>query len=116
MAHPFPTWSSYFLKDFSRTFDVQKSVPLKAIFFLEQSLTDEAIRISQGRSALLISGFSAPICKQAWRGFPDRDILQIKEKLLNNVIKLAKTIPAWTLQFSLTGKFWEAIEKAIENV
>jgi len=36
-AHPFPTWSDYLLKHSEKTIDVQYSIPIHGIFFLEQS-------------------------------------------------------------------------------
>jgi SynChlorMet cassette protein ScmC len=115
-VHPFPTWSRVFLPENEETWDIQKKVQLKAIFFLEQSPTDEAIPIGKGQSAMLIGKFSAPILSQTLQSMPNQESVKSKIQILDNAINIAKTIPAFTLQFSLTGKFWEVIEKTIENI
>ena len=55
LAHPFPTWSDYIFQRSERTWDVQRHVPLSAIFFLEQSETDEVVRIGEGQAYRYLS-------------------------------------------------------------
>jgi SynChlorMet cassette protein ScmC len=43
-AHPFPTWGDYLLRRKESTWNVQHSVPLCGVFFLEQSDADEAFQ------------------------------------------------------------------------
>jgi hypothetical protein len=50
------------------------------------------------------------------QSMPNQESVKSKIQILDNAINIAKTIPAFTLQFSLTGKFWEVIEKTIENI
>jgi SynChlorMet cassette protein ScmC len=114
-AHPFPTWSEYLGKRSGRTWDVQHSVPVAAVFFLKQSEDDEAMSLGQGQTAMLM-GESAG---QVYRRFLARLDLQVQAsfrgQLFENACAMAKRIPAFRLQVSLNGRFWEEIEKVLEG-
>jgi SynChlorMet cassette protein ScmC len=115
-VHPFPTWSRVFVPENEETWDIQKNVQLKSIFFLEQSQTDEAIPMGKGQSAMLIGKFSAPILSQTLRSMPNQESAKSKMQIIDNAINIARSIPAFKLKISLDGNFWEVIEKSIENV
>jgi SynChlorMet cassette protein ScmC len=110
-AHPWPTWSTFMFGGTGGSWDVQYSVPLTAIFFLAQSEIDIATPLGQGKSTCLLSETS----EQAWQGLSfDLDI-QLKRAFnlqrFENICDLVKVKPAYLLQFSKNGKFWEEIEK-----
>jgi SynChlorMet cassette protein ScmC len=112
-AHPFPTWSNYLYDRQKQSWNVQRHVPLAAICFLEQSETDEVIPIGQGQAGILINKSASEVCHKLWRGLnPEEEIVQ-KKNLFENACALAKSVPAFTLRASLTGRFWEEIEKVI---
>jgi len=66
-VHPFPTWSDYIQKRAKNIWDVQGSVPLSAIFFLEQSEKDEVIPLSKEQSAILMTKSSKQAYDRSWR-------------------------------------------------
>jgi SynChlorMet cassette protein ScmC len=113
-VHPFPTWSDYLFKRAENKWDVQYSVPLSAIFFIEQSPYDEVIPLSIPESAMLITESSA----QTWNRFFScmaRELqIKISQEIFNNAFNIAKSIPAFRLRVSLIGQFWEKIEKIID--
>ena len=115
-AHPFPTWSDYLCKRSEDRWNVAHSVPLRAIFFIEQSETDEVIRIeTQAESAILINKSAA----EAYQKFLGR--LERERKwnaatmVFDNACKMAKTVPTYKLRISLTGRFWEKMEEVINS-
>lgn len=113
MAHPFPTWSEHLLNRSNTTWNVQRSVPLKALFFLEQSKTDEVIPIGSGEASVLINQYTPGICTLKWNDTtPDRENT-LRKKRFENACNLAKTVPAFLLRLTLTGCFWEEIEKVL---
>jgi SynChlorMet cassette protein ScmC len=110
-AHPFPTWSDYLWKRSERTWNVQQFLPLAAIFFLEQADTDEAIPIGQGQAATFINQLAMDICQRNWRHLDRKEETVQRKQFFENACQLAKAAPAFILRITLTGRFWEEIEK-----
>jgi SynChlorMet cassette protein ScmC len=113
-VHPFPTWSNYIWKTASYTWNVQYSVPLHAIFFLEQSKTDEVIPLRIGKAASYVNESSVQVCQKFWANTDNESKIRFRTALFNNACDVAKNIPAFRLCASLHGKFWEEIEKVIQ--
>ncbi|MFC1488550.1 SynChlorMet cassette protein ScmC [Thermodesulfobacteriota bacterium] len=112
-AHPFPTWSDYLLKRSEKTWDVQYSVPLSGIFFLEQSETDHASLLGEGKAAVLITESAMQICNKFWTVFDKANQRLLSKGLFDNACEMAKQIPAYRLKVSLHGRFWEKIEQIL---
>jgi SynChlorMet cassette protein ScmC len=113
LVHPFPTWSTYIWKTSSNTWNVQYSVPLRAIFFLEQSETDEVIPLTMGESVIYINESSVQVCQKFWGSMDNENKIRFRTVIFNNACEIAKNIPAFRLCATLHGKFWEEIEKVI---
>jgi SynChlorMet cassette protein ScmC len=112
-AHPFPTWSDCLLNRAKKTWNIQHSVPLCGVFFLEQSETDKVIPVGEGCAAVLMNEASAEVCKKFWRRV-DRDTQwEFKRVLFNNACEMAKAVPSFYLHVSLRGKFWEKMTEAL---
>jgi SynChlorMet cassette protein ScmC len=113
-VHPLPTWSDYHCNRKESTFNIQSSLPLKAIFFLEQADEDQIIPIESETAALEI--FDS--IKQSWTMYWHRmDNDKKKERqlqALDNSISLAKSIPCYRLRATLHGQFWKEIEKELQ--
>ena len=112
-AHPFPTWSDYLLRRPEKTWDVQYSVPLGGVFFLEQSDTDETIALGRGKAAALMIESVAQVYTKYWRKANKAIQRKLRGQLFDNACRLANRIPAFTLRASLNGRFWEKIEQAL---
>ena len=113
-AHPFPTWSDYLWKRRAETWNTHYSATLLAVFFLEQSETDEVVPIGKGEAAFLMSESAFQVCKKFFRKENIEDQREFKGKLFSNACAIAKMVPAFRLNISLHGTFWKEIEKAIE--
>jgi len=98
-AHPFPNWFYYFDDPNHKYASVEESFSLKAIFFLEQAKTDEAIPAWSGQAAVLINSETKP--------------LELKDIKFDNAATLAKSIPCFILRNTLEGRFWEVVEKTL---
>jgi len=114
-AHPFPTWSDYLWQQSEKTWNVQCSVPLSGIFFLEKSETDEVEPVGEGEAAMLMTDSAMQICEKFWRNKDKEDQKEFREQLFNNSCKMAKKIPAYRLKVSLEGRFWKKMEEAIRS-
>jgi SynChlorMet cassette protein ScmC len=112
-AHPFPSWSDYLWDRQKNTWNVQHSVPLSAIFFLEQSETDEVIPVHMAQATVLINESANQVCQKFCRRLDGEEKRQLLEQVFNNACEMAKTIPTYILRVSLSGRFWEEIEKVL---
>ncbi len=112
-VHPLPTWSDYLCNRKRTTFNLEYSLPLEAVYFLEQAESDEVIKLTKGQAAQeFFESF-----KQSWNTYwhrMDDDKKKTKQmQVLDNSIKLSKSIPCYRLKATLHGEFWENIEKML---
>ena len=111
-VHPFPTWSDHLWRESKKQWNVEKSVPLKAVFFLEQAQKDEAVPLKDPSEAVLKC---LEVAKQVWQ--PVWSKVEREEKkaqsamLLENVTRMARVIPTYRLRATLDGEFWKEMEK-----
>jgi SynChlorMet cassette protein ScmC len=112
-AHPFPTWSDYLWRGSERTWNVQRHLPLSAIFFLEQAETDQAVPVGQGQAATYINQLAAEVCHRNWRNLGREKEMSLKRKLFDNACELARAVPAFQLRVSQNGQFWEEMERVL---
>jgi len=117
MAHPFPTWSNFLWKrdegDFRMDWNSEKAIPLKAIFFLEQSEVESVETVGQGQAAIFMNESATQVCRRSWRKLDPDVEKRLKRKIFENACEMAKAIPAYILKVSLNGKFWEKIEEVL---
>ena len=110
-AHPWPTWSRFSLGSHEESWNVQHAVPLKAIFFLQQSQRDRIEAIGSGRAVcLLVSSW-----EQARQGMPygvRKDTAKtLRLHCFDNICDLERHVPCSILHLSLHETFWEQIEQ-----
>jgi SynChlorMet cassette protein ScmC len=111
-AQPFPTWSDYLITSSWKTWNVQYSVPIDGIFFLEQSERDEVVPLGTGQTAVSMSDAVVQMCRSFWRGMDIKKQSNFRGQIFDSACKIATKIPGFCLRASLCGKFWEEIEKA----
>jgi SynChlorMet cassette protein ScmC len=115
-AHPFPTWSEYLWKSSDKSWNVQHSVPLRVLFFLEQAESDEVIPLGAGQAAVSLNQSAAQASIKFRRGLDDEAKRHSAKLQFDYACNMAKSIPAFTLRASLYGRFWEEIEKTLVNI
>ena len=114
-AHPWPTWSRFFQQGPGGSWPTEKAILLRA-FFLLQPVADAsngwiALPASQRIEAVL-----AAVEQATWSTTMNLEKGQrrsIRLRRLQNSIALAKSVPGYRLRLTLTGNFWEAMEKAL---
>jgi SynChlorMet cassette protein ScmC len=114
-AHPFPTWSNYFSKHTGGTWDVQRHLPLSAVFFLEQGEADEAVPLGQGQASALIAESAVQICHFFLKDLGQEHKRRLSEKIIDNACALSRSVPAFRLRVSMNGQFWEKMEAAVRS-
>lgn len=110
-AHPWPTWGSY--RNGGGSWDVQRGVDLRGLFFLIRAAGDAVERIGAGRAVcLLMESF-----EQAWANgpafFSGETMKALRRTAFDNIGSLAGAVPAFLLHISPTGPFSERIEEAL---
>ena len=115
-AHPLPTWSAVKAQTVERPCVLQHSVPVRAIFFLVQSDTETAVPVGAGRAALSIYDAAMQVFMSVdfAAGIPGGSTYT--RILFENAAEMAAAVPAFVLQVSLRGCFWECIERALDQV
>jgi SynChlorMet cassette protein ScmC len=109
-VHPFPTWSNFIYDRPQKVWDVQYSVPLKAIFFLEQAKSDKVIPLKDGEAATRIYFSSMQVFNRILGYYNQEKRIQIRKTIFKNACNMSKIIPSYLLHVSLDGKFWEEID------
>ena len=115
-CHPFPTWSDYLENRAENTWNVQHSAPLKAIFFLEQSDIDHAFPLSRGIAATRMFESASQIFMRYWIHGTLEENRREKRLVFENACEMAQKIPAYTLRATLHGRFWEEMERVIDEL
>jgi len=112
-----PTWSEYFFDPGSKSiWDVQKSYPCEAIFFIEKADKDEAVPLGQGRAAVRIYQSAMESFSRYFAYIPEPEQKEIGRKVFESACELAKNVPAFKLQISKDGFFWQNIESEINKL
>jgi len=115
-AHPFPTWSDYFCRRAEPKWDVQRPSQLSAVFFLDQGKSDQVVPMGEAKAAARINQSAGQVCRRMWRSLDSQVQRENNAKLFANACSLAKKVPAFTLSASLAGRFWESLEKVLQDV
>ncbi len=114
-VHPFPTWSDYLWKRGENTWNIQYSVPLAGVFFIEQSETDQLVSMGAGEAAIRISESACHVCRKFWWKEDRESQRSFRRRLFDNACEIAKLVPVFRLRVSLQGRFWEKIEDALKQ-
>ena len=96
-AHPWPTWSTFMFNGPGGAWDVQHSVPLKGIFFLEQAYEDAFEPLGIAQNVCLLSA-SAEQASWLMPGHSEKNALrELRLQRFDNICNLAQTIPSYIL-------------------
>jgi SynChlorMet cassette protein ScmC len=114
-AHPWPTWSRFLQGDPDGTWNVQKAVPLRSIFFLKQSDENRVTSVGNGLSTRLLLQSIQQASILMIRGLGPEKVRQIHLQWFDNICPISKSVPLHTLEISLTGPFWQEIEPVLEK-
>ena len=97
------------------TWNIQHSVPLKGIFFLEQAHEDKFKPLQIAQSICLLNESSEQV---SWfmPGHSEKNTLRkIRLQRFDNICTLAKAVPSYVLRMGPDGTFWRKIEKALDG-
>lgn len=112
MAHPLPTWSKLIFQGSAMTWNVQSPVPIAAVMALDQAEQDEIFPMAQSRAALRIA-HSASHVSLLGLAEPREHAASIRTVIFENAVQLAKSVPAFVLNCSPHGRFWQKMEETL---
>jgi len=116
-AHPWPTWSRLFNGETGCKWNVGEWVPLRAVFSLRQSDEDSAEPLEEDLAlAFLMESFYQICGMKLSRDLDSRETEALTQMQFSAVEKIASVIPAFRLNISLTGRFWDVISEAIDTL
>ncbi len=113
-AHPWPTWSHFLWGETGGAWDVQNAVPLKGIFFLSRAVEDRVEPVGPGHAVSLLVECAKQASQLMARGLSKEETRALNLERFNNLCALARAVPAYILSISLTGAFWQEIERMLE--
>lgn len=115
-AHPWPTWSRFICHAAGGgTWDVQRAVPLKAIYVLSQACDDRVEPIGRGQTVSLLVECAEQAAILMGQGLAQAEKRTLHLERFNNLCSLVRVIPGAILHISLTGAFWELITQALDG-
>lgn len=115
-AHPFPTWSRFFgleAGDGSDVWNVQRDVPLRAIFVLEQGEKDRIESLGPGHALSLLLELANQASGRMMQDFSMNELTAFNLERFENICALVKAIPAYLLYVRLNGTFWNEIRRVL---
>jgi SynChlorMet cassette protein ScmC len=95
----------------NQTWNIATPYPLQGIYILIQADDDHIIRCTQGTAAGYLNGSAQQALKNQKRGMNTEYKRWKHEMLFSVACQMAGTIPTFLLYATLTGNFWEEIEK-----
>ena len=112
-AHPWPTWSLFYGGGPGGSWAVEHAVPLRAIFFLGQSPSDQLEPVPATQATAMTLESALDIALEASRLTGANAARTLCRDGLSAARALALAVPAYSLKLSLTGRFWEQIERVL---
>jgi len=115
-AYPFPTWSYFLHKKDQRiqdSWNVQKGIPIKAIFFLEKTNIDSVLHIEKNQAYSRLMEFSIELIRCNFQYLQKEELRKLRTQIFNNCMNTIKIYPTYVLRHSLNGNFIEKIEEVI---
>lgn len=114
-AHPWPTWSLFYDNGPGGNWETEAAVPLRALFFLNQSPDDRVEPLNPTQATALLLESVQQVSGAMFHYLPEDEVQAIRQEQLAAVNALTQTIPAYLLYLSLTGSFWCEIERALQE-
>ncbi len=114
LAHPFPTWSRFAGQKKSVSCNVKRTVPLRALFFLEKSATDSILPLGRGRTAMSLLSLASEKCHIDWNRIGRQQRISLRGTLFGNACTMADSLPGFLLRVSRSGRFWEKMGEVLQ--
>jgi SynChlorMet cassette protein ScmC len=115
-AHPWPTWSRFMWGGDGGTWKVQKSVPLRAIFILEQAVHTRLQQTGNGQAVMLLQEVADQASFFAYDSIDRNRARRYRIERFNSICAISQKVPVPILHTSLSSPFADAIKPFIEPI
>jgi SynChlorMet cassette protein ScmC len=110
-AQPLPTWSHYFGDpQSSRYCSFPTSLPLRALYLLEQSSSDGISPVSRNDAAARLYRASECIFSYILEYMSENEVRRMRMLMFNNVWRMVSAVPVFILHASKNGSVWKCID------
>jgi SynChlorMet cassette protein ScmC len=110
-AHPWPTWTEFMFGGSGGQWNVEVSLPLEGIFFLEQAERDHVQPIRGGEAVCrLVKAAEEVFGVLSYR---EEEAAGLRLQRFNNICVLVPLVPCYRFQISLRGHFWQEMERVL---
>ncbi|MCD4741730.1 MAG: SynChlorMet cassette protein ScmC [Desulfobacteraceae bacterium] len=114
--HPFITISECSENTLPTPRDINYSIPLKMIFFLNKSDKDKVIQIDQSKAAYEFYNAAILLIKFHYKAFnTNPELKNFRTAIFNNACNIIESVPSYRLNASLNGQFWLKIQEIIDS-
>jgi SynChlorMet cassette protein ScmC len=86
-----------------------------AIFFLTQADEDQVAPLGQGQGVSLLQSSTQQASNLMARGLSPEETRALHLAWFNNLCDFSLSVPPHLLHISLTGPFWQEIERVLEK-
>ncbi len=114
-AHPWPTWSRFRDDGPGGRWEVQRAVPLTAIFHLSQAEADWVEPIGAGEAVIFLVQSAEQVFLPVRHAFDTEYLRKWRLEQFDKISALARCTPVSELHLSMDGCFWRALEDALEG-
>jgi SynChlorMet cassette protein ScmC len=114
-AHPWPTWSRFLPGEPGGSWHTERATPLKAVFSLAQAPEERVAPVGQGEAVAILSAAAEQAAISMMHGLDATEKRALRLERFNNVCPLARAVPIYRLHLSLTGAFWQEIERVLKD-
>ena len=114
--HPFITISECSENTLPTPRDINHSIPLKMIFFMNKSDKDEIIPIDQSKAAYEFYNAAILLIKFYYKSFnTNPELKNFRTTIFKNACNIIESVPSYRLNASLKGEFWVKIQEIIDS-
>ncbi len=114
--HPFVTISECIENSLPTSRNINYSVPLKRIFFLNKSDKDKVIPISQSKAVYEFYNAAILLVRFYYKNFnTNPELKNLRTNIFNNACDIIKSVPSYRLDASLNGCFWKKIQETLDS-
>ncbi len=114
-AHPWPTWSRLLNGASGLSWDVQRAVPLKGIFFLQQGRRNRVERLKRSQAVCMLVECAEQVSIPFKAGMDLEEVRRFRLKRFDTVFHLVKAIPVYLMHIARRGRFWELMEDEVKR-
>jgi len=103
---------------FGRTggsWDVQRALPLKGVFFLEQAKNQHCEQIGTAQAVCLLTEVAEQVSSLVALSKDKKKIRLLRLQRFENICSMARVVPSYVLSFGREGNFWERIERVLDG-